>query len=99
MRKIQSPNIMFNNSLSLLSKTDTVSIKRPCPLDQDVCGCLKACLKGNRCLYSALTQLTSIVRNLLKDVWLSDPVVNPTVTFPRKLFTVSGIQNRDFHEN
>ena len=47
------------------------------------------------CILWTLTLLTSIVGNLLKDKWLSNPAVNPAVTFLRKLFTVSGNQNTE----
>lgn len=55
----------------------------------------EASLIGDVCILWALILLTSVVGNLLKDKWLSNPAVNPTVTFLRKLFTVSGIQNTE----
>lgn len=59
----------------------------------------EASVVGDVYILWALILLTSIVGNLLKDKWLSNSAVNPTVTFLRKLFTVSGIQNRDFQED
>lgn len=51
-------------------------------------------LMGDRCLYSMSIKTVNInSSNLLKDKWLSNPAVNPAVTFLRKLFTVFGVQN------